>query len=380
MKRKSANETAYLSKFPFEPNKRGFSKDVTNICKGLAVALLLCHHAFTGSSEFLSTMVPDIIAGVNITDSVGIFGKICVAIFLTLSGYGLYRKYSSDVRWEQASGAFICNSLIKLLVIYQFIYILALPINVALGRSIMVIYGDKVPLVNAVVDFFGLSYLFQFLKLNPTMWYMSLAIVSVLLFPFLKKQTDHYGVVPLVLFAWLSHALASDELIRDFGAFLAGILIARYNLFEKIRAYRPFGMAEGNNSLLGGGGLTLKVLGMRVNLVLTVQLRMIVATVDYLIAPFLICWLYCYVAPIPGIRHILAYLGRHSGNIFMTHSYFLLLCPQLVYWNKTPVLIFATLLAMSLAASYLVKWLFRLFRVDHLQKYLLERWGSIQQN
>ena len=118
----------------------------------------------------------------------------------------------------------------------------------------MTIYGDKVPLVNAVVDFFGLSYLFQFLKLNPTMWYMSLAIVSVLLFPFLKKQTDRYGVVPLVLFAWLAHALASDELIRDFGAFLSGILIARYDLFERIRAYRPFGMVKEKNALLGGGG------------------------------------------------------------------------------------------------------------------------------
>ncbi|WP_303791202.1 acyltransferase [Anaerotruncus colihominis] len=250
MKRKIAQKNSP----PFEPNGGEFSKDVTNVCKGLAVALLLCHHAFTGSSEFLSTIVPDIIAGVNITASVGAFGKICVTIFLTLSGYGLYRKYSSDVRWEQAPRAFIYNSLIKLLVIYQFIYLLALPINVALGRSIMTIYGDKVPLVNAVVDFFGLSYLFQFLKLNPTMWYMSLAIVSVLLFPFLKKQTDRYGVVPLVLFAWLAHALASDELIRDFGAFLSGILIARYDLFERIRAYRPFGMVKEKNALLGGGG------------------------------------------------------------------------------------------------------------------------------
>ncbi|MCR2026822.1 acyltransferase family protein [Anaerotruncus colihominis] len=375
MKRKIAQKNSP----PFEPNGGEFSKDVTNVCKGLAVALLLCHHAFTGSSEFLSTIVPDIIAGVNITASVGAFGKICVTIFLTLSGYGLYRKYSSDVRWEQAPRAFIYNSLIKLLVIYQFIYLLALPINVALGRSIMTIYGDKVPLVNAVVDFFGLSYLFQFLKLNPTMWYMSLAIVSVLLFPFLKKQTDRYGVVPLVLFAWLAHALASDELIRDFGAFLSGILIARYDLFERIRAYRPFGMVKEKNALLGGG-VTLKLLAMTVILAQMVQLRMLVSNVDYLIAPFLICWLYCYVAPLPGIRHVLAYLGRHSGNIFMTHSYFLLLCPQLVYWNTAPVLIFATLLVLSLAASYLVIWLFRLFRVDHLQKYLLERWGSVQQN
>lgn len=84
---------------------------------------------------------------------------------------------------------------------YWFAFLLTLVCQ-PLGRNIFDAYGTdlKSIVVYFLVDFFGLSYLFGTPTLNPTWWYMTLAILIVVLMPFIMKLIEKMGT-SLVLFA-----------------------------------------------------------------------------------------------------------------------------------------------------------------------------------
>lgn len=65
------------------------------------------------------------------------------------------------------------------------------------------------------------------------------------------------------------------------------------------------------------------------------------------------------VCPIPRrLQKILQYFGTHSTNIWLTHMFFYtVLFDGFVFHAKYPILIFFLLLALSLASSYVIKWL-----------------------
>ena len=58
----------------------------TNIIKGIALILLLIHHLFYIDNGLYDDIT---IAGRGIVQTIGLWSKICVAIFVFLSGYGL---------------------------------------------------------------------------------------------------------------------------------------------------------------------------------------------------------------------------------------------------------------------------------------------------
>lgn len=71
-----------------------FTQKQTDIAKGEAVCLMFAHHLFNFPSRLVdgSTYV-QILPFLNLEAILGAFGKICVAIFLFLSGYGMFLGY-----------------------------------------------------------------------------------------------------------------------------------------------------------------------------------------------------------------------------------------------------------------------------------------------
>lgn len=64
--------------------------------------------------------------------------------------------------------------------------------------------------------------------------------------------------------------------------------------------------------------------------------------------------------PIPGLRQILEFFGKHSANIFYTHSFLLAYWPNVstfLYSLHYDLLIFAVTLALSLLLSLLLEQL-----------------------
>ena len=59
----------------------------TNILKGLAIMLMLVHHLFWKQNGLYDDV--HLIRDLYLVNQIGVFSKVCVAIFVFLSGYGL---------------------------------------------------------------------------------------------------------------------------------------------------------------------------------------------------------------------------------------------------------------------------------------------------
>lgn len=67
------------------------------------------------------------------------------------------------------------------------------------------------------------------------------------------------------------------------------------------------------------------------------------------------------ICPIPKwITDVLCYFGEHSTNIWLVHMFFYsVLFDNLVFSARYPIPVFLLLIALSLASSYVIRWLSR---------------------
>ena len=77
-----------------------FSKEDTLCVKALAVMLMMIHHLF-GFPEKLQEGVSfmslsTLSSGHTVMSLAGNFGKLCIALFMILSGYGMYCSYRNN--------------------------------------------------------------------------------------------------------------------------------------------------------------------------------------------------------------------------------------------------------------------------------------------
>lgn len=207
----------------------------TNVLKGLALCFLLCHHLFYSHRE------PD---AVNYFSDVCIhgnwllarfgngFGKLCVALFVFLSGYGL------TISTEKKGGihdliGFYRNRMVKLLVNYWFIWLVFVPYGVLVaGRSFPDVYGEHYVL-KTLIDFCGMAYAFGYFGYNATWWFYSCIIVLYFLFPLLYRIRVRWWL--LASFAILYRIVGGHLPILSAGcsyvlAFALGIAMAAYRI------------------------------------------------------------------------------------------------------------------------------------------------------
>ena len=72
-----------------------FTKERTNIAKGLAILLMLSHHLYSFHDRLLNGnyYIP-LIPSFDTELYIGNFGNVCISMFLFLSGYGMFLGYS----------------------------------------------------------------------------------------------------------------------------------------------------------------------------------------------------------------------------------------------------------------------------------------------
>lgn len=112
------------------------TKNDTLALKGIAILLLLWHHMFFVSKDLLFDWH-------DIGIKSAILSRVCVAIFVFLSGYGL--MVSSKI--NESLIAFYRKRLFKLLLNYWYIWLLFVPIGVfVFHRTFDAVYGQNEPL------------------------------------------------------------------------------------------------------------------------------------------------------------------------------------------------------------------------------------------
>lgn len=167
----------------------------TNVLKGIALLLLLAHHLFYVDNGLYSECH---IAGFPLVCSIGQYSKVCVALFVFLSGYGLMAK-------EQANGGmgsvwqFYRHRFSKLYTGYWYVWAVFVPIGYFVFHRT---FADAYPqhtLVMLVLDFLGLINCTGHLGYNGTWWFMSCIILLYLLFPLLYRALEKCW--PLAVFA-----------------------------------------------------------------------------------------------------------------------------------------------------------------------------------
>lgn len=357
-------------------NRKGtrFREEEANLCKGIAIILMLFHHLFYKAdtySGFIINFSPFSEERINFY---ALLGKICVAIFVFISGYGIAASYRKVFQYKKADIkeiiSFIWKRLWKLETFYWFAFILTL-ICQPLGRTIFDAYGTefKSIVIYFFIDFLGLSYLFSTPTLNPTWWYMTLAILIIVLMPFIMNLIEKIGI-SLVLIVGISVLFflnASNPNTFYLFSLCLGAGCFENRMFERI----------GNLWREKRWGIWIKSCISIVAFLILLSLRTnynYFGIVDGLLAMNLAALSSLFFIHIPIISSVMQYLGKHSGNIFLIHNqiysyYFQSFIYSLGHWT---VILFA-LLVVSLFVSILMEILKKTLRYNKYMRILGEK-------
>lgn len=344
-----------------------FDRRQTNIAKGIAVLLLLWHHLFFNNPEKYSDFVSLLYLGSTpIECFFADFCKVCVAVFVVLSGYGLYKSFEKYERTNAVNGklsikkqiVFVKNHLVKLMFGYWFIYLIFVPMGICLNRPFWAFYGDN-PFYY-IADFLGLAHLFGTPTMNATWWYMSIAVVFYLFLPVIYKILNYvpellllisFAVVILPIpFTFVNYKLWLFP-------FILGMYFAKNNLF--VRADKRL------NTMVE------KIMVCLILLICITFLRYTVfrmnAELDGFFAIAVILTGYLLISKVPILNKILEELGKYSAQIFMFHTFiFSYYFKDLIYGCKYSLVIFVVLTVVCYIIAILLEWLKHIVRYDKL--------------
>lgn len=335
-----------------------FTKKETDFCKGIAIILMLFHHLFNDYQEYAGFTVSYWPFSGDRLTYLALLSKVCVAIFVFLSGYGLAATYKEDLGSEQPDRKkiwhFTWSRYWKLMTGYWFIFLLTLLCQ-PLGRTLTDAYGNgkKNMLVYTVLDMLGLSHAFSVPSLNPTWWYMSIAIAIIFLMPFIMPLMEKIGALQVLIASVL--VLQLTGLVNASTVYLFSLLLGaasfQLHLFERV--YRS-----------GGNRKDIRVLKSLILLLALCALLLLRTDYNYcgiadgLIALTLALLTSILLIKIPVASRSLQFLGKHSANMFLIHNqlysfYFLSFFYSFKYW----AVILLALVLSSLLASAIIEWL-----------------------
>lgn len=304
------------------------------------------------------------VAGNTSAYLIGNFGQLCVSIFLLLGGYGTFLSCTKGTKLVQTLG----RKIKGLYIAYWKVFVIFIPLCILLK-----VPRVSVSLASMIGNFTGLRITYCgewwffttyvvlmvlypaihfLLQKSKRRWYVDVGVLAVLLL------TMRY-VVPKVDGYVIRHGLA-DGMITGlvwkilhptamyFPVFFAGCIVAKYDIFSKIR----------NKLTNVYVSFTVSVLV----LLAVFVCRISTGTVyDCFYAPAFVCAAYLLLS-LPIFRFfykILLKIGTESTTIWLVHSiYCYLICQRIVFLPRYTVLIFLWLLLLSYATSVGLKNLY----------------------
>lgn len=315
----------------------------TNVLKGVAIVLLLFHHClYTG--EGYNDLV---IHGHPVFQNIGEFSKLCVALFVFLSGYGLTAKTMKDGGIGNL-WCFYRHRYMKLMLNYWVVYLIFVPIGVLFfHRTFPVVYGENW-WFKAIVDFLGLhqAVIGHPHGYNATWWFFGVIIIMYLIYPLLwRYRRIWFLMIPIGVMTPTVASFIPFFGPSDFGhyflAFVCGLVFA----YKKIE--------------LGGANLIEKMF---------LLLLFLLACFFRFYAWNVFMWdagiiaiglvLYSMICIPQWISAVLAFLGKHSYNIFLFHTFiYYYWFHDCIYWSRNPIIIPLTLLVVCIPISMVIEWL-----------------------
>jgi hypothetical protein len=335
-----------------------FTKSSTLFCKGIGIFLMLFHHLFYNPEEYAGFALDFRPFTAERLTFLALLCKVCVALFVFLSAYGLTAKYRETFSGRKTTGkeigSFIWKRYLKLMLSYWFVFALVLILQ-PLGRSVFQVYGSspKDIFLFLGIDALGLSYFFRTPTLNATWWYMSIAILLLFLLPFILELMKRMGSFPVLAAGTLLPFFFDLQNASTFYLFsmLLGAFCYEEHIFEKIENAGSRHRWSRPAKLAAEIFLLLLLFSYRTNYSLN-------GITDGLIALDIALITGSFLVKIPVLSPIMQSFGRQSANIFLTHTmlysyYFKAFFYSFQFWP----LIWAVLLLASWLLSVLIELL-----------------------
>lgn len=338
--------------------QKTFTKEHTNIAKGFAIILLLMYHLFGSEYELIALNVNYAPFSLETFLRMSGFGNVCVSIFVFLTAYGISKGIfeQKDLGIKEAYGQ-ACKRFFKLMLNFVILYI-SVNIFMAPYFNLKLLYGGgRQGILQLITDALGMHMFFETTTMNISWWYMEVAYILIFLIPFMTFMTKRLGNIMIPIMFFLPYVLDFNyDIERYLLVATVGICAARGAWIDKVMEWKAHIVWKW---LIGIAGLFVCVL-LRQNYL--VQEKYL-AEADAVISLFVVCMTTVVIGSIPGIRKAFSFIGRHSMNIYLVHTFFYMsIWRYETYQFKYAILILLFLLAATLGYSMVLEGLKKLGR------------------
>lgn len=339
-----------------------FTKDDTKIMKAFAIMLMLYHHLFGFPDRIFNNHIS--FYGEYYSLLLASFGKLCVTIFIFLSGYSIYISLEKNNVKDVLK-----KRIIGLYKIFWSVFIIFVPICLILGKI-------KFNLLDIILNFTGIK-----ITINTEWWFLFPYIILIFISPLIIKLMKKLGfisnliiiilinifcleIVPIIQLNNWTRLLNGNLIfynlhltINILSGFMMGILFAKYNILSY------FKNKYSNNYLY-------VIISFIVLLFIFYLRTKLSYTYDYIYTPiFIICLTIIFNIKnkiIIFFRKILIKIGNESTIIWLTHSFYCYtLCQKFIFIPKFNILIFIWLLIISYFTSIVIKYIFNILSLNY---------------
>lgn len=354
------------------------TKEHTKIAKGCAIIFMIILHLFAHDEWLYEnngyTTIFNI-GGTSIDVIVSSFGKICVAMYLFLSGYGLYKTYIVNKGFTYKDSYIRIKNLY---INYILILIIFIPIGYALG-----VYKEPLTIYRFLINIFCLDFYY-----NSFAWFIRLYFILVLMFPFLVKILDKSLIKNMIIIVTLAitHIILNKvqfeinywdiNLIGNLGVisevnsivlwsihFIIGITYAKFNLYTFIK--------EKLKSLSLDNKMFYTFC-----FIVCIFLRNMLPykeILDGLYAPLTIMSISNIIYKSKS-ENIFKYLGEHSTNLWLIHFYFTYKYFQsIIYYPKYTILILICSFIIMIPISICINKVLKMTKLSLGKRLALEK-------
>lgn len=356
-----------------------FTKEHTMQMKGIAIIILLFHHCFLNAQRWATVPYEKLATtkgwgyypisfapfSSHTIQYLASFSKICVAMFVFMTGYGMWVSYESQKKKTTMSN-YIKKRMVTLMTGFLIIFAVTEILAIPTGRFIEVYGHDFRSVVYMIIDALGLAKLLGTPLFCLTWWYMSLAIVLIMIFPFVHSMMEKYQWIVVVASIIVPRACGfgqSTDLFRYLLAYTLGMYFAQHDLLARIKErFMEQNMARKLLSLI------VSLIGLAVIIKCRQNAWIGWKYLDFwdgFAAMYVIVISYIYILNGKWIVKGLGFLGKHSMNIFLIHSFYRdVFFHEFTYSFYYAWLDYIVLMAISLVTSIVLEWFKKLIRYE----------------
>ena len=356
-----------------------FTKEHTMQMKGIAIIILLFHHCFLNTQRWATVPYEKLATtkgwgyypisfapfSSHTIQYLASFSKICVAMFVFMTGYGMWVSYESQKKKTTMSN-YIKKRMVTLMTGFLIIFVVTEILAIPTGRFIEVYGHDFRSVVYMIIDALGLAKLLGTPLFCLTWWYMSLAIVLIMIFPFVHSIMEKYQWIVVVASIIVPRACGfgqSTDLFRYLLAYTLGMYFAQHDLLARIK--EKFMEQNVAGKLLS---LIVSLIGLAVIIKCRQNAWIGWKYLDFwdgFAAMYVIVISYIYILNGKWIVKGLGFLGKHSMNIFLIHSFYRdVFFHEFTYSFYYAWLDYIVLMAISLLTSIVLEWFKKLIRYE----------------